>query len=120
MIRLDPKDAEALNDRCWVRAILNQLRAALRDCNKALALQPTFADAFDSLAFVYLKMGKQRRAISLYDAALRGSPDKAASLFGRGKAKLKIGDKSGGAEDINAAQALKPTISKEFASYGVR
>ena len=120
VIRLDPKDAEALNDRCWVRAILNQLRAALRDCNKALALQPTFADAFDSLAFVYLKMGKQRRAISLYDAALRGSPDKATSLFGRGKAKLKIGDRSGGAEDIKAAQALKPTISKEFASYGVR
>jgi tetratricopeptide (TPR) repeat protein len=120
VIRLDPKDAEALNDRCWVRAILNQLRAALRDCKKALALQPTFADAFDSLAFAYLKMGKQRRAISLYDAALRGSPEKATSLFGRGKAKLKIGDTRGGAEDINAAQALKPNISKEFASYGVR
>jgi hypothetical protein len=120
VIRLDPKDAEALNDRCWVRAILNRLRAALRDCNKALALQPTFADAFDSLAFVHLKMRKRRRAISFYDAALRGSPNKATSLFGRGKAKLKIGDRSGGAEDINAAQVLKPNISKEFASYGVR
>jgi tetratricopeptide (TPR) repeat protein len=107
VIRLDPKDAEALNDRCWVRAILNQLPAALRDCNKALALQPTFADAFDSLD-------------SFYDAALRGSPDKATSLFGRGKAKLKIGDRSGGAEHIDAAQALKPNISTEFASYGVR
>jgi hypothetical protein len=65
-------------------------------------------------------MGKRRRAISFYEAALRGSPDKAISLFRRGKAKLKIGDRSGGDEDIKAAQALKPNISKEFASYGVR
>jgi len=120
VIRRDPKDAEALNDRCWVRAILNQLRAALKDCNTALALRPTFIDAIDSLAFVYLKMGNRQRAISFYDAALRATPDKATSLFGRGKAKLRIGDTTGGDADISAAQALKPNISQEFASYGLR
>ena len=119
-IRLNPKDAEALNDRCWTRAIIGQLRAALMDCNKSLALQPNFADAFDSLAFTYLKMGYVRRAIPFYDAALRGNPEQASSLFGRGKAKLRTGDTAGGAADIEAAKAIRPDIAEEFAAYGVR
>ena len=120
VLRLSPKDAEALNNRCWTRAIIGRLQAALRDCNKALALQPNFADAFDSLAFTYLKIGHVRRAIVFYDAALRGNPEQASSLFGRGKAKLKNGDTTGGTADIEAAKAIKPDIAEEFAGYGVR
>ena len=119
-IRINPKDAEAFNDRCWTRAIIGQLREALADCNKALALQPNFADAFDSLAFTYLKMGNVRRAIMFYDVALRGNPEQASALFGRGKARVKAGDADGGGADIEAAKAIKPDIAEEFAHYGIR
>src|SRR5262249_34815368 len=118
--RIDPKDAEAWNNRCWARAIIGQLRGALADCNRSLALKPTLTDAFDSLAFAYLKMGRVRRAIPLYDAALRSNPEQASSLFGRGKAKLRTGDSAGGNADIEAARAIKPDIAEEFAGYGVR
>jgi len=119
-IRINPQDPDAWNNRCWTRAIIGQLQAALVDCNKSLALKPNLVDAFDSLAFAYLKMGRVQRAITFYDAALRGNPENAASLFGRGKAKLRKGDAVGGNADIAAARAIKPDIAQEFASYGVR
>ena len=44
----------------------------------------------------------------------------AGSLYGRGIAKLKKGDATGGNADIAAAKAIRPEIADEFARYGVQ
>ena len=44
-IRLEPKLESLWNGRCWVRAILGQLQAALLDCDAALLLRPNYAAA---------------------------------------------------------------------------
>jgi hypothetical protein len=59
-------------------------------------------------------------AIADYDAALRIDPKHAASLFGRGIAKLRSGNVDAGNTDINAAKAIQSTIATEFAGYGIR
>ena len=58
-------------------------------------------------------------AIRSYDAALQLSARKASSLYGRGIAKLRIGDASGH-NDIADAKAIDSRIAEEFARYGVR
>ena len=114
------EDAEALNNRCWVRAMIGDLNAALQDCDAALRIRPNFVDSLDSRGFVKLKIGQPQNAIADYDAALQLSASKASSLYGRGIAKLRTGNVSGGNSDIAAAKAIDPQIDDEFARYGVR
>src|SRR3979490_2524243 len=40
-IRLNPKDVEAYNNRCWARTVVGDLQAALKDCNEAPRRVPT-------------------------------------------------------------------------------
>jgi hypothetical protein len=60
------------------------------------------------------------KAIADYDVARKINPRHASSLYGRGIAKLRIGNATGGNGDIAAAKSIHPEIADEFASYGVR
>jgi tetratricopeptide (TPR) repeat protein len=108
------------NGRCWTRAIVGELQAALADCNEALRLKPDVAATLDSRGLTYLKMGQWDSAIDDYSSALRLDPKLASSLYGRGLAKLKKGDTSGGNADIAAAKAILSNIVGEFARYGAQ
>jgi hypothetical protein len=54
------------------------------------------------------------------ERALRFAPKLASSLYGRGLAKLKKGDTTGGNADIAAAKAIEAKIVGDFARYGVQ
>jgi hypothetical protein len=43
----------------------------------------------------------------------------ASALYGRGKAKIKKGDATGGNADIRTAKSIDSTIDQEFQGYGV-
>lgn len=120
ILLIQPDNPQALNNRCWINALLNDLSAAIKDCDAALQLRPTFVDALDSRAFVKLKSGKAREAIVDYDAALKIQGNKASSLFGRGIAKKRSGNAAGGDADISRAKSISPRIVEEFAGYGIR
>jgi len=119
-IRLDPKNAEYLNERCWARAVAGrELPLAVSDCTEALRIAPNDANIMDSRGFVYLRLNRLDDAVADYDEALRRNPKQAGSLYGRGLAKLKKGDAAGGEADIAAAKAIRADIAEEFARYGV-
>jgi TPR repeat protein len=120
VIRFNPADPEALNNRCWARAIVGDLNNALRDCNQALAIRPRYADALDSRGFVNLKLGRADDAIEDYGAALSVDPKRASSLYGRGIARTRRGDNAAGSNDIGAAKSLQAGIAEEFSRYGIR
>lgn len=122
IIDLSPAgDPEALNSRCWVRGVRDtELPAALVDCQQSLAKRPSSAETLDSLAFVYFRLGRYPEAIDQYSAALAADPKQTASLYMRGVAKLRAGDKDGGQADIAAATAANKGIADVFAGYGVR
>jgi len=119
-IRLNPRDVEAYNNRCWTRTVVGELQSALRDCNEALRLRPNFVDALDSRGLVNLKSGLNKNAVADFDAALKISPRLTSSLYGRGLARQRSGAISDGEVDINNAKAMDPNIVKEFENYGIR
>lgn len=119
-IRLNPKDVEAYNNRCWVRTVIGELKAARRDCDEALKLRRNFVDALDSRGLLNLKSGANKNAIADFDAALKINPRLTSSLYGRGLAKQRSGAVAEGNLDIANAKAMDPAIAKEFAGYGVR
>jgi hypothetical protein len=122
-IRLKPDDPDALNNRCWVRTILGDtfqaLEQALDDCNKALIIHRDFGDALDSRGLLHLKQCKNADALADYDSALRYNHQQASSFFGRGIAKLRTGDRTGGDNDIVMAKDADPNIAEEFRRYGI-
>jgi hypothetical protein len=118
-LRLNSKDVEAYNNRCWARTVIGDLQAALKDCNEALRLRPSFVDALDSRGLLNLKSGQAKNAIADFDAALKINPRLTSSLYGRGLAKQRNGAVAEGDVDIANAKAMDPNIVKEFAGYGV-
>ncbi|HEX9209447.1 MAG TPA: caspase family protein [Bradyrhizobium sp.] len=117
VIRLDPKDGEALNNRCWTRAATGDLQGALADCNLALQVDPGLSDALDSRGLVNLKLGRTTKAIKDYTDAIQRNPRSSSSLFGRGVVTRKSG--GDGSADIALAKSMDPNIATEFAGYGV-
>lgn len=134
---LDTDQAQGLNSRCWLRATANRdLHEALDDCNRALALRPraqeetesrirttqaTAADAdfLDSRGLVYLRLGNLKDAIDDYDSALEDNARMPSSLYGRGLAELRLGEKAQGQKDLTTAEQLEPGVTKIFASMGL-
>jgi Caspase domain len=117
VIALDPRDADAYNNRCWTRAVTDDLQAALADCDQALRLDPGLTNALDSRGLVNLKLGKTAESIRDYSNAIQRNPGSSSSLFGRGIATRKSG--GDGSQDIAQAKSMDPNIVKEFAGYGV-
>lgn len=116
----DSRKADALNGRCWTRALAGQeLDRALADCNAALKLRsgdPTF---LDSRALVQLRRGDDDRAIADYDAVLKLQPRRAWALYGRGLARQSKGLKADGDADIAAAVAIDKTLPARFKALGI-
>ena len=77
------------------------------------------ATAYIGCGFAYAANGDNDRAIEDYNEALKLNPKQALSLFGRGLAKLKKGDASGGEADIAAAKVIQTNIAEVFGRYGV-
>jgi tetratricopeptide (TPR) repeat protein len=130
-IRIDPKLADAYSGRCWVRAVVGRdLAGALADCNESLRLRPDEADVLNSRGLVQLKLGAFDRAVADYGAAIaknakdadspHGRIVAADSLYGRGVAKLRSGDRAGGEADMAAAKAIKGDMATVYAGYGVK
>ncbi len=133
------EQATGLNARCWLRALSDRaLHRALADCNEALNLsaedttgdgpelpylRPTLPGSDpavrDSRALVYLRLGRNHRAIRDYDAVLASTPDTPTSLYGRGLAELRLGERRRGAADLAAAKHHYARIGAVFRHFGL-
>ena len=116
----DSSLGEALNSRCWARALLGEeLDRALSDCNAGLRLDAHSAKLLDSRGLVFLRRGNLDKAIADYDAALAINPKIPWSLYGRGVAKMRKGMTGQGEADIAAAAAIAPHLSERAKGLGI-
>jgi tetratricopeptide (TPR) repeat protein/predicted aspartyl protease len=119
--RTDVRMPQALNGRCWIRALLGQqLDNALADCNGALKLQSGKAAFLETRGLVNLRLGNYDKSIADYDAALAADPKIAWSHYGRGIARTRKGLTAQGEADIAAAVALDPKIADYAARHGIK
>ena len=111
-------DPTVLNDLCWTAALAGvMLDQALLDCEAALVLEPESAAILDSKGRVLLQAGDPIGALAAYDAALARAPNLPASLYGRGLARLALGDSEAGEADKAAALAIYPGAAEDFENY---
>jgi tetratricopeptide (TPR) repeat protein len=117
---IDDRRANALNERCWLSALLNtNLAQALIDCDAALKLLPGDPGILDSRGLTYLRLGELDRALSDYNDALRFRQNSAWTLYGRGLVELRKGMAKEGQGDIAAALAIRPALLDTARKYGL-
>jgi tetratricopeptide (TPR) repeat protein len=124
-IRLDPSDKkEALVNRCRIYAEMKRWREALADCSDSLARkdQPDQdpdreSDSLVARGLVYLIMHKYSESVADYEAALTypklSDYHRTEALAGRGIAKLKTGDVTGGNADLDLAKRLDANVTED-------
>ena len=116
----DASLGEALNERCWARALANQsLDDALHDCREAIKRDGNRAAYLDSLGMVYLRMGKYAESIKAYQQALAQSPHTAWSHYGLGLAELHGGQVDAGKAELATARSLDKGIDARAAKLGL-
>jgi tetratricopeptide (TPR) repeat protein len=120
----DARLPDALNSRCWIRALEGaDLPLAIKDCNAALRRadksSPFYARVADSRGLVFLRMGDYGKSIAEYDASLKIDAKNAWSLYGRGIDKLRMQKTSDGDADIAQATAVWPRVVEEFKRRGI-
>jgi tetratricopeptide (TPR) repeat protein len=114
-----PAQATVLAWRADFHARLNQLETAIADLSRSLELEPLVTDRWIQRGLIRLVRRDSRDALSDYEEALRQNPKDGLALFGRGLARLQLGDRAGYA-DIDAARRLTPTAESYFNSNGLR
>ena len=119
-LEMAPRDVRFLSARCWALAGEGKdFAAALKDCDRAIQLDPRYAVAYDSRGFVYLRSGRDRLAARDYSTALKLTPARATALFGRGMAGLHLGQQSSALADIRAARRADPEVDDIYILAGV-
>jgi hypothetical protein len=59
-------------------------------------------------------------SINEYNTALQIDPNHARSLYGRGLAKTRSGDRQGGSTDMAAAMKIAPKVAEDFSRLGMK
>ncbi len=109
-----------LNFHCYTAAVAGLPEMAELSCNEAIRLQGHDRGAYDSRGLAHLKMQAWAKAVADYNEALIDRPDLTLALYGRGLAKIGLGDKAGGSMDILAAKQSEPDIANIMARLGVK
>ena len=121
---VDGRMPEALNGRCWIRALQGtQLPQALKDCNAARGRvdksNPLLARILDSRALVFLRMNEYEKSMADYDVSLKMNPKSAWGWYGRGIVELRLNKAAAGNTDIEHAKTLAPKVADAFSRYGI-
>jgi tetratricopeptide (TPR) repeat protein len=114
----NPGDGGALNNICWYAGKAGvMLEQALRDCDAAHEAMTPTPNMFGSRARVLLQMGQHQAALEAYETALAGNAEFWTALFGRGLAKVALGNTADGEADKAAALIGDPKASEPFRSF---
>lgn len=120
-VTLEPDNPDALNIRCWMKALLNRdNETALADCNRAASLADDPTDILDSRALVHYRAGRLADALADYDSVLLRNPGHSYSLFMRALIYQQQGRKTDAQRDLAGARMLNPWLDRDFATWGLK
>ncbi len=110
----------SLADRCWARVLLNtELRQALSDCDKVVALAPDGSPANEYRGWLWLRLGEPAKALSDFDRAYAKDGNAHLALYGRAVAHERLGQAEAAAADFAKVRRTFPYVDSEAAKKGL-
>ncbi len=107
-------------DKAKIASAAKDTNTALEDLNKALAIDPHFADALNNRATVYIARAQWDLALRDFDEAIRLDPKHRVAYLNRAIAKADVGDFDGSVADARQAIVVAPDdITKNQAQQGL-
>jgi tetratricopeptide (TPR) repeat protein len=114
VIANDPRNADALNGRCFTELVSNTLSKALTDCDLAVGLRPQDGNILDTRGSVYLRLRRPKEALSDFDQAIQFDPQLGTAWYGRALSYAALGRKEGIAPAIQRARALDAAVEQKM------
>lgn len=105
-----------MGNECVLHAHNNQ--AAIRNYDKAIALDPNYLDAWVRKGATLMAEGENREAERCFSKALELSPAFFKAWYHRGKLRLKTGRPEEAAADLDKATSLRPEYAPTRELYG--
>lgn len=84
VIKVNPRDANALNMRGAAYGQVGEYEKALADFNAAIGVNPQYFQAYANRALVYMRANRFEQALADYNQALSIEPKYGTALIGRG------------------------------------
>ena len=96
-----------------------QYGQAIKDYNKAIEIDPAFAQAYSSRGVIYYSMDQYDQAISDYNKAIEINPNHAVFYSNRGLAYEKKGQYDQAISDYNKAIEINPKYPVSYSNRGL-
>jgi tetratricopeptide (TPR) repeat protein len=117
-ISLNPKNAEAYNDRGEAYRNSRQYQNAIADLDRAISLNPNYGEAYYNRANAYLNLQKYQEAIADLNKVISFNPDYANGYNNRGVAYLNLQKYQEAIADFDKAIQLNPDFAQAYNSRG--
>ena len=91
-LALDPDDPWAHSQKGWILLAQGRNEEAIAEFERALALDPSFADADVGLGFTYNQLGEFDKSFEFFDKAIWRAPTIGGSPIGRAARRGPISD----------------------------
>jgi tetratricopeptide (TPR) repeat protein len=95
------------------------VRQAISDFDRAIEINPEYANAFKGRGVAYGKLGNLRQAISDFDRAIEIDPDYAMAYYNRGVIYGWLGHHSQAISDFDRAIEIDPDYAMAYYDRGV-
>jgi tetratricopeptide (TPR) repeat protein len=118
VIRLDPEDSMAYNNRGFAHGQKGEYDKAIADYTEAIRLNPTYALAYYNRGDAYGDKGERDRAVRDYTTAIRLNPNMADAFNNRGGVYLLQAAHDRAVEDFGEAIRLNPKHAMAFLNRG--
>ena len=98
---------------------LGKLDASVKAYNKAIAINPDYAEAYYGMGITFIEQGKLEEAIEAYKKVLSLKPDYADAYNNIGAALQEKGELDEAIEAYNKALAIKPDYAEAYNNMGI-
>lgn len=117
---LSPDNHAYQDGRCRSRILANvELNIARTACNEAIRLSPDPLSGLLLRGMIGIKEGRWQDARDDFDQVLRGDPDSASAVYGRGIATLGLGNVQEGQREVTRAREMRASVTVEFSEFGI-
>ena len=96
-----------------------KLERALEDYNQAIALDPSYSEAYDNRGLLYQKKGRQDKAIEDFNRSILLDPSSGKAYFNRGVIHAETGLFDQAIEDFNHSLTREPAFADAYANRGI-